>query len=55
MNNHDNRETVQVTPEEMVNDYLIGEHELEKLKHGFQAPLADGQPCAPVDSHADAT
>ena len=37
----------QQTPEEMVIDYLIGEHELEKLKHGFQAPALQGQPCEP--------
>ncbi|MBL0387356.1 hypothetical protein JJB07_11900 [Tumebacillus sp. ITR2] len=33
-----------LTPEDIVNDYLIGEHELEQLRHGFQAPV-QGQPC----------
>lgn len=36
---------VQVTPEELVNDFLIGGFELEKLKNGFQAPVVEG-PCA---------
>lgn len=49
MNNQQENETVHVTPEEMVIDYLIGEHELEKLRHGFQAPMVAGQPCEPGD------
>ena len=33
------------TPEDMVNDYLIGKFEIEKLKNGFQAPVTEGE-CA---------
>lgn len=36
-----------LTPEDIVNDYLIGEHELEKLRNGFQAPVEH----APCDEH----
>ncbi|HEU4964782.1 MAG TPA: hypothetical protein VFV52_13130 [Bacilli bacterium] len=36
--------TVSLTPEEVVNDYLIGKYELEKLRHGFQAPV-EHVPC----------
>lgn len=47
--------TQDLTPEDIVNDYLIGEHELEKLKNGFQAPALQGQPCEPdqglLDEH----
>ncbi|MCX7570349.1 hypothetical protein OS242_10275 [Tumebacillus sp. DT12] len=39
--------TKDLTPEDIVHDYLIGEYELEKLKHGFQAPAVQGQPCEP--------
>ena len=35
-----------LTPEDIVLDFLIGEHELEKLRHGFQAPVS-GLPCDP--------
>lgn len=35
-----------LVPEDLVLDYLIGEHELEKLRNGFQAPVL-GQPCDP--------
>lgn len=37
--------TAQVTPEEIVHDYLIGKYELEKLQNGFQAPVVAGEPC----------
>ncbi|KEO85196.1 hypothetical protein [Tumebacillus flagellatus] len=33
-----------LTPEDVVLDYLIGEHELEQLRHGFQASL-QGHSC----------
>lgn len=36
----------ELTPEDIVLDYLIGEHELEKLRHGFQAQVS-GEPCDP--------
>lgn len=36
----------ELTPEDVVNDYLIGRYEIEKLKNGFQAPVNTGQPCA---------
>lgn len=39
-------DTVQVTPEDIVNDYLIGSYELEKLAKGFAAPVIEGEPCA---------
>jgi hypothetical protein len=34
-----------VTPEELVNDYLIGAYEIEKLRNGFIAPVIEGD-CA---------
>jgi hypothetical protein len=34
-----------VTPEELVHDYLIGMFEVEKLQNGFQAPVSTGEPC----------
>ncbi|PWK05096.1 hypothetical protein [Tumebacillus permanentifrigoris] len=40
------QQPVDLTPEDIVLDYLIGEHELEKLRHGFQAPVM-GPPCSP--------
>ncbi|MGZ4113149.1 MAG: hypothetical protein ACXVP5_12000 [Tumebacillaceae bacterium] len=46
----DQHEQVQVTPEELINDYLIGAYELEKLKNGFQAPV---EKCVPCDEHRD--
>lgn len=49
MNNQETNETVQVTPEDMVIDYLIGEHELQKLRYGFQAPMIAAEPCEPGD------
>lgn len=36
----------ELTPEDVVTDYLIGRYEIEKLKNGFQAPVITGQPCA---------
>lgn len=40
-------ESQKQTAEDIVHDYLIGEYELEKLRHGFQAPALQGQPCEP--------
>jgi hypothetical protein len=34
-----------VSPEELAHDDLIGMYELEKLKNGFQAPVGYGEPC----------
>jgi hypothetical protein len=34
-----------VTPEELVNDFLIGAYEMEKLRNGFVAPVGEGEPC----------
>jgi len=37
--------SAEVTPEDIVHDYLIGKYELEKLQNGFQAPVVAGEPC----------
>lgn len=48
MNPEQPQQPVDLTPEDIVLDYLIGEHELEMLRHGFQAPV-QGQSYAPDD------